>query len=829
MVADVGLSHDAIVKLTRILSDGFDPNVIESELEEATGALRAMVASSDGVQETGDRIGDLHHFSNTLFNCMRGGLFLRDHEVPTTDLRAFATTRHKELSTTQAQFFDSLPERISASELTEKASITDDPALRRWCLEYLPLRFGRRHGDPSRPWNRFSINTQDSDGNPILQYEGNWRDIFQNWEALSLSFPDFIEGMVARFVNASTFDGFNPYRITRDGIDWEAPDPEDPWATIGYWGDHQVAYLVRLLEQSIRVHPGQLEGLLDESVFSYADVPYRILSYEELVSDPWNTIAFDVERDRRTHERAARLGSDGQLLTDSEGDVLHVTLAEKLLVPALSKLSNLVPDGGVWMNTQRPEWNDANNALVGLGLSVVTACHLHRYLKTVRELLAAHDGDLHLSAEVAEWLLSLNHAFEEAGVPLAGMDATKRRHLFDQLGMAFEDYRTKVWKNGLSAPVQFSSAETLSFIDRSIAWVTATIQSNRRDDGLYHTYNLIDLKEKEQLGIDRLSLMLEGQVAALSSGVADSEEAAAIGEALFNSALYRDDQRSFMLYPVRELPSFLDRNAVSSEAIQSIPLLCELIEASEVKVLSVDPNGTGRFHGDIANAEDVNSALDELAKDPRWREAVSSDREAVLSLFEETFNHRAFTGRSGTMYGYEGIGCIYWHMTSKLLLAIQENEHAALRQGSDHAAQLTEIYRRVRAGLSASKTPAEYGAFPADPYSHTRGDGRARQPGMTGQVKEEVITRFGELGVHVEDGRVHFTPAQLREDDLSEGALKFTFCGAPIEFVRGQTGVRLHAADGSITELEGRRLDRQASADLLSRSGRWQRVQVGLD
>jgi hypothetical protein len=100
---------------------------------------------------------------------------------------------------------------------------------------------------------------------------------------------------------------------------------------------------------------------------------------------------------------------------------------------------------------------------------------------------------------------------------------------------------------------------------------------------------------------------------------------------------------------------------------------------------------------------------------------------------------------------------------------------------------------------------------------------------MTGQVKEEVITRFGELGVHVEDGRVHFNPAQLGEDDLSEGALKFTLCGTPIEFVRGQTGVRLHAADGSVTELEGRRLDRQASADLLSRSGHWHRVQVGLD
>jgi hypothetical protein len=43
------------------------------------------------------------------------------------------------------------------------------------------------------------------------------------------------------------------------------------------------------------------------------------------------------------------------------------SLAEKLLTLLLAKLVNFVPEGGIWMNTQRPEWNDANNALVGKG------------------------------------------------------------------------------------------------------------------------------------------------------------------------------------------------------------------------------------------------------------------------------------------------------------------------------------------------------------------------------------------------------------------------------------------------------------------------------
>ncbi len=46
-----------------------------------------------------------------------------------------------------------------------------------------------------------------------------------------------------------------------------------------------------------------------------------------------------------------------------------------------------MPDGGIWMNTQRPEWNDANNALVGRGLSVVTLAYLRRYLAFVRTML----------------------------------------------------------------------------------------------------------------------------------------------------------------------------------------------------------------------------------------------------------------------------------------------------------------------------------------------------------------------------------------------------------------------------------------------------------
>ena len=114
------------------------------------------------------------------------------------------------------------------------------------------------------------------DWNELLTYEGNWRDIFQNWEALLHSYPAFFPHVVAKFVNASTADGHNPYRISRDGVDWEVPDPDDPWSNIGYWGDHQIVYLLRLLEGWRAIRSGRARLVGRPRAFVYADVPYTI-------------------------------------------------------------------------------------------------------------------------------------------------------------------------------------------------------------------------------------------------------------------------------------------------------------------------------------------------------------------------------------------------------------------------------------------------------------------------------------------------------------------------------------------------------------------------
>jgi hypothetical protein len=858
LAGDAGKSHVQIAELReRILQGENLDRLVEESLRDASANLFRIVGSSDGIQLTGHTEAGVHHFANVLFNNMRGGVFSSNYRLPSADLMGFLNTRDRPVADRHRSLLESLPREVPVAELLSAAEKSQDTDLIRLCHEYMPIYFSRRHGDPSRPWNRFNIRTKNSDGTRALRYEGNWRDIFQNWEALCLSFPGFLPSVIAKFVNASTVDGFNAYRITRDGIDWEVVDKDDPWSHIGYWGDHQIVYLLKFLEALKRICPGALERMLELDIFCYAEVPYRLRPYEAILADPHSTIDYDFALASRIEERVKETGTDGRLVHSQDGAVYHVNLIEKLLVPALSKLSNMVPDGGIWMNTQRPEWNDANNALVGKGLSMVTLCYLRRYLRFIGLLLdELQDTTATISNEIARWFEELKSIFldNRSLLALEKLEDRDRKLLLDAAGKAFARYRNSVYSKGFSGKSQLSVSSIADFCRAAIEYIDHAVRANRRDDGMYHSYNLLEISEGgSALRLRRLNEMLEGQVAVLSSGVIDAGESLQLIESLFESRLYRKDQRSFVLYPEEELPRFMDRNRIPDEEVAATPLLQELLAEGDVSVLQRGASGVARFNADFRNAADLRAALDRLEKDTKWKNRVAKDREAVLKSFEEVFHHSSFTGRSGTMYGYEGLGCIYWHMVSKLLLAVQEAHFRARRNGDSEAVVdgLARAYYRVRAGLGFEKTVNEYGAFPTDPYSHTPRHAGAQQPGMTGQVKEEIITRFGELGVEVEGGTVGFNPVLLRPVEflkkcadyrycdiegsfcsvnVPEGSLAFTVCQVPViyELCDGDAWIRVIRGDGRESTHAGNVLDKKTSADLFNRTGALARVHVGV-
>jgi len=853
VVADVGQDHAHVIALVGALQRGAaDVEArLEAEADRCDDALAAIVASADGFQWTRDQEATDHHLASVLFNLMRGGVFLNDHDVPRADLIDFVRTRNPAVLAAQRAYFDGLPEFVPRRELLERAAASGDPDLERLCTAYLPLAFGRRHGDPSRPWNRFTINVRGADGRPRLDYQGNWRDVFQNWEALAYAFPEFATGMIGVFLGATTADGYNPYRVTRDGIEWEAPEPGNPWANIGYWSDHQVIYLQKLLELAARFDPGALDALLDRPVFSHANVPYRIRSYEAMQRDAYDTIEFDAALHRKIAVAVATEGTDARLLKGPDGAIFHVTMAEKLLGLLLVKLANLVPEGGIWMNTQRPEWNDANNALVGKGLSVVTTAYLYRSVVFLQGLLRERPTVV-LTREVRAFFDAVHAGLRAHEHALQGtFDDRERRAFMDALGGAGSAYRQGVYADGFSgATTELDGATVAAFLELARRYLEHTLRANRRPDALYHAYNVLALTDGGA-AVHRLDEMLEGQVAILSSGLLSTEEALELLSSLRHGRLYRADQHSYVLYPDRDLPGFLAKNRIPAEDVDASPLLTALLGGGDRRFVVRDERGDVHFHGSFRNAKSVRRALADLAREERWSALVATDGEAVGALFERVFDHASFTGRSGTFFAYEGLGSIYWHMVSKLMLAVQECHHRALEadEPDEHVAALAAAYADVRAGLGFHKSPAVFGAFPADPYSHTPAHAGAQQPGMTGQVKEDVLARLGELGVEVRDGRLGFAPALLPLAEfldaatpatvlgvggpvpltLEPGTLAFTFCQVPVVYrLADAARVTVVRRDGAERAFDGTTLDAATSRAVFERSGAIARIEVAV-
>ena len=180
-------------------------------------------------------------------------------------------------------------------------------------------------------------------------------------------------------------------------------------------------------------------------MFAYADVPYEIADHEAMVRDPRTRSRSTRSGPRRSPRRQQHLGSDGRLAVDVDGALMRVGLLEKLLVPALAKLTNFVPEGGIWLNTQRPEWNDANNALAGPGLSMVTLYHLHRYLRFVGAQLGAVDAEtVAFTTSVAEWSHDMLGLFERFASATGPIDDHARRSIVDSLGVAGSRHRRRV-------------------------------------------------------------------------------------------------------------------------------------------------------------------------------------------------------------------------------------------------------------------------------------------------------------------------------------------------------------------------------------------------
>ncbi|MBT8449288.1 MAG: hypothetical protein KJO69_06340, partial [Gammaproteobacteria bacterium] len=251
------------------------------------------------------------------------------------------------------------------------------------------------------------------------------------------------------------------------------------------------------------------------------------------------------------------------------------------------------------------------------------------------------------------------------------------------------------------------------------------------------------------------------------------------------------------------------------------------------------------------NADFLANAMETLDKD-KYGDLLAAEKEQVLAIYEEMFDHKSYTGRSGTFYAYEGLGSIYWHMVSKLRLAVNECFFQAVSEGVDAGitGQLKAHYYEIKAGIGLYKSPEIYGAFPTDAYSHSVRDAGVKQPGMTGQVKEDVVARMTEVGVHIGNGEINFETRLLNQKEiledtsvfsfinisgesqdieLSAGQLGFSLCQVPVIYSLSESeGVRVSFTDGTEQAFNKNNINADISRKIFSRTGEVLRIDVSV-
>jgi hypothetical protein len=554
-------------------------------------------------------------------------------------------------------------------------------------------------------------------------------------------------------------------------------------------------------------------------------VPYRIKRYDEIIRDPKDTIIFERQKSEAILAKAEATGSDGKLVHNLKGEIQHATFVEKILVSLLTKLSNFIPGAGIWLTTQRPEWNDANNALVGNGASMVTLYQMRRYVEFMLKILQqSPDNNFTISNEVKEYFSTVSNNFKNFGHPsVEGFSNSLRREFTDLNGQAASHYRDKIYKGFSGEFDVVEKNELIEFLNTILPVIDQSIKEAKREDGLYHSYNLVKHTGNEII-ITHLPLMLEGQVNLIAANILNAGEIVSLLETMYAGPLYRPDQDSFMLYPFRELPSFAEKNIIPQELAEGSPFLMNLIASGDERIVKKDLEGNFHFNATFINGRILKEKLESLPDCPQ------TEKERILQIYESVFQHSFFTGRSGSFYKYEGLGSIYWHMVSKLLLAVGESImlHEEKFEAHVFLPRLKELYYRIREGIGAHKQPSVYGAFPSDPYSHTPLMMGAQQPGLTGQVKEDILSRFNELGIRIENGGIRINTRMLSDKDFNEnGELSFGFCNTLFVFKKAESkGMTIYYNSGEELNVKGFVFPKEVSSMIFGRKGNIKQVLV---
>ncbi len=381
--------------------------------------------------------------------------------------------------------------------------------------------YSRKHGDLERDYNFFSMLPEFySQGN------GNFRDINQNRRCDTFFAPFVGDENIRAFYSLIQPDGYNPlgvekvtYRLkaekteeifrnvpdeARRHLVWVLAEPFTPGALYreldsmwdaeeqkddffrrvmreaegvvngrfleGYWSDHWT-YNLDLLENYLSVFPEKEEALLYGKKYTYYMPQAKVRKRAERCVKTGKGI-------RQYHAIEHIDVQDGSLMRSDQGkgDVICVTLMEKLLLLSVTKFTTLDAYGmGVEMEGGKPGWYDALNGLPGLfGSSIAESCELARNLEYTIQALKRYPNDVELSQELAGFIQQTERIVAEERHAL--LKEEKVLSFWNKANDAKEHYRGQVYEGLTGETVVLSAAYLVGVLEEWYTVVRAGIK-----------------------------------------------------------------------------------------------------------------------------------------------------------------------------------------------------------------------------------------------------------------------------------------------------------------------------------------------------------------
>lgn len=358
--------------------------------------------------------------------------------------------------------------------------------------------FSRKHGDPERDYNFFSIA-----GEYYSQGNGNFRDVNQNRRNDVFFCKDIGDFNIKTFYSLIQIDGYNPlevrpstfcvkaehrqaaeellHRNIKENADkllrilrqdftpgqiantiaryhMEVDCGEDAFLKSlleyceqnieagfgeGYWSDHW-DYNMDLIDSYLSIFPEKEKELLfSDRSYRFYDSPARVLPRsEKYVINKKNEVrqygSLVHDEEKQSREGFRKNGTNW--LKTKTGDYALTNLMGKLIALSVNKFASLDSYGmGVEMEGGKPGWNDAMNGLPGLfGSGMAETFELKRMVSFLCRTIT-EAKTISLPEEIAEFVLKVYELLKKAEA-----EGLTEFEYWDLVSSAREEFRDKV-------------------------------------------------------------------------------------------------------------------------------------------------------------------------------------------------------------------------------------------------------------------------------------------------------------------------------------------------------------------------------------------------